>query len=116
MYKEYPTFKPEEILVYLRKSQSDDASLTVEEVLSRHEADLKRWQEANLDAPIPETNYYREVVSGESISSRTEFKKLLKRIESPQIKSVLVVDCARLGRPDMEEIGRITNCSASLPL
>lgn len=108
MWREYPTFQPEEILEYLRKSQSDDASLTVEEVLSRHESDLKRWQDANLDCPIPESNYYREVVSGESISAREEFKKLLKRIESPKIKAVLVVDCARLGRPDMEEIGRIT--------
>ena len=108
MWREYPTFQPEEILEYLRKSQSDDASLTVEEVLSRHESDLKRWQDANLEYPIPESNYYREVVSGESISAREEFKKLLKRIESPKIKAVLVVDCARLGRPDMEEIGRIT--------
>lgn len=108
MWREYPTFQPEELLEYLRKSQSDDASLTVEEVLSRHESDLKRWQDANLEYPIPESNYYREVVSGESISARSEFKKLLKRIESPKIKAVLVVDCARLGRPDMEEIGRIT--------
>lgn len=108
MWREYPTFLPEEILEYLRKSQSDDASLTVEEVLSRHESDLKRWQDANLDEPIPEGNIYREVVSGESIAAREEFKKLLKRIESPKIKAVLVVDCARLGRPDTEEIGRIT--------
>ena len=108
MYREYPTFLPEEMLEYLRKSQSDDASLTVEEVLSRHETDLKRWQDAHLKGPIPESNCYREVVSGESISSREQFKKLLKRIESPNIKAVLVVDCARLGRPDMEEIGRIT--------
>lgn len=108
MWREYPTFQPEELLEYLRKSQSDDASLTVEEVLSRHESDLKRWQDANLEYPIPESNYYREVVSGESIAARSEFKKLLKRIESPKIKAVLVVDCARLGRPDMEEIGRIT--------
>ncbi len=108
MWREYPTFQPEEILVYLRKSQSDDATLTVEEVLSRHESDLRRWQDANLEYPIPESNYYREVVSGESISAREEFKKILKRIESHKVKAVLVVDCARLGRPDMEEIGRIT--------
>ena len=37
MYKEYPTFKPEEIVVYLRKSRSDDPMLTIEEVLERQE-------------------------------------------------------------------------------
>jgi hypothetical protein len=109
MWREYPKVKPDEILVYLRKSQSDDASLSVEEVLSRHEKDLKRWQDANLEGPIPDCNYYREVVSGESISARKEFNKLLKRIESPNTRAVLVVDCARLGRPNTEEIGRITN-------
>lgn len=108
MYRQYPTFHPDEILVYLRKSQSDDASLTVEEVLSKHESDLKRWQETNLGSLIDESNYYREVVSGESIAARSEFQKLLKRIESPNIKACLVIDCARLGRPDTEEIGRIT--------
>ena len=32
MYREQPQFKPEEVLVYLRKSRSDDPMLTVEEV------------------------------------------------------------------------------------
>lgn len=108
MYREYPTFQPDEVLEYLRKSRSDDPSLTVEEVLEKHAGLLKEWQERNLDAPIPEGNLYREVVSGETINSRPEFKKLLKRIESPKIKAVLIVECARLGRPDLEEIGRIT--------
>ena len=36
-------FKPEEILDYLRKSQSDDPPLTVEEVLAKHEAILDEW-------------------------------------------------------------------------
>jgi DNA invertase Pin-like site-specific DNA recombinase len=108
MWKEYPTFQPNEVLEYLRKSRSDDPSLTVEEVLEKHEGLLKEWQERNLDAPIPEENVYREVVSGETIQSRPEFKKLLKRIESPKIKAVLIVECARLGRPDLEEIGKLS--------
>ena len=37
MYREYPKFQPDEILVYLRKSRSDDPSLTVEEVLERED-------------------------------------------------------------------------------
>lgn len=108
MWREYPKFMPEEILEYLRKSRSDDPTLSVEEVLKKHETLLKEWQEKNLNAPIPETNVYREVVSGETINSRPEFKKLLKQIESPKIKAVLVVECARLGRPDLEEIGKLS--------
>lgn len=108
MWREYPTFQPDEIVVYLRKSRSDDPSLTVEEVLAKHETILNEWQERNLSSPIPDANVYREVVSGETINSRPEFKKLLKRIESPKIKAVLVVECARLGRPDLEEIGKLS--------
>lgn len=108
MWREYPKFKPDEIVEYLRKSRSDDPALTIEEVLERHESDLKTWQERNLDAPIPEENFYREVVSGESLKSRSEFRKLLKRIEDPKIKACLVYDCTRIGRPDLEEIGKIT--------
>ena len=108
MYKEYPKFKPDEVLEYLRKSRSDDPMLSIEEVLEKHEGLLKEWADRNLDAPIPEGNIYREVVSGETIQSRPEFKKLLKRIESPKIKAVLIVECARLGRPDLEEIGKLS--------
>lgn len=108
MYKEYPKFQPDEILEYLRKSRSDDPLLTVEEVLKKHEGLLNEWIAKNLDAPIPAENVYREVVSGETIQSRPEFKKLLKRIESPKIKAVLILECQRLGRPDLEEIGKIS--------
>lgn len=108
MYRGILQFDPSEILVYLRKSRSDDPTLTVEEVLAKHESILNDWIERNLDAPIPEKNYYREVVSGETISSRPEMKNVLKRMESPKIKAILVVECARLGRPDLEEIGRLS--------
>ena len=100
--------KAEEILLYLRKSRSDDPSLTTEEVLSKHEAILDEWIGNNLDAPIPEENRFREVVSGESIADRPEFRKVLKLLESPKYKAVLVVEVSRLGRPDMEEIGRLS--------
>lgn len=102
------TIKPEEILIYLRKSRADDPMLTVEEVLSKHETLLDEWVERNLPAPIPFENRYKEVVSGESIADRPEFQKILKLIESPKIKAVMVVEISRLGRPDMEEIGKIT--------
>lgn len=108
MWREYPTFLPEEILEYLRKSRSDDATLTVAEVLERQEAELREWQDRNLAAPIPKQNIYKEVASGESLSERPEFRKLLKRLESPKIKALLVRDFSRCGRPDLEEIGFIT--------
>jgi hypothetical protein len=100
--------KAEEILLYLRKSRSDDPSLTTEEVLSKHETILDEWIANNLDAPIPEENRFREIVSGESIAERPEFRKVLKLLESPKYKAVLVVEVSRLGRPDMEEIGRLS--------
>ena len=105
-YKDH--LKPEEVLMYLRKSRADDPMLSVEEVLSRHEAVLDEWVEKNLSAPIPIENRFKEVVSGESIADRPEFQKVLKQIESPKIKAVLVVEISRLGRPDMEEIGKIS--------
>ena len=107
MYKEYPHFLPEEILEYLRKSRSDDPMLSVEEVLEKHETILKEWADRNLDTPIPDDNIYREVVSGETIEGRPEMRKLLKKIESPKIKAVLVVEVQRLSRGDLEDCGRL---------
>ena len=101
--------KPEEVLMYLRKSRADDATLSVEEVLSKHEERLDEWVENNLSAPIPMENRFKEIVSGgDSIEERPEFQKVLKLIESPKYKAVLVVEIARLGRPDTMEIGRIS--------
>lgn len=98
---------PEEILVYLRKSRTDDPALSVEEVLAKHEAILDEWAMKNLGAPIPEENKYREVVSGETIADRPEVQKILKRIESPKIKAVLIVEVQRLSRGDLEDAGRL---------
>lgn len=107
MYRQPPIFSPDEILVYLRKSRADDPSMTVEEVLAKHERILLNWIEENLDKPIPQENYYREVISGESLDSREEMKKLLKRIESPKIKAIWSVDPQRISRGDLEDCGRI---------
>lgn len=100
-------FLPEEILDYLRKSQSDDPLLTVEEVLAKHEAILDEWAEKHLGAKVPEENKYREVVSGETIKDRPEINKILRRMESPKIKAVKVVEPQRLSRGDLEDIGRM---------
>lgn len=97
----------DEILEYLRKSRSDDALLTVEEVLQKHETILDEWAEKNLGGKIPEENKFREVVSGETIEDRPEMKKILQLIESPRIKAILVVEVQRLSRGDLEDAGRL---------
>ena len=98
---------PDEIIAYLRKSRADDPLLTVEEVLARHEAIIDEWAERNLGAKVPEENKYREVVSGETISDRPEMQKVLKLIESPKVKAILVVEVQRLSRGDLEDCGRL---------
>ncbi len=100
-------FTPEEILDYLRKSQSDDPLLTVEEVLQKHETILDEWDMKHLGALIPEHNRFREVVSGETIKDRPEINKVLRLIESPKYKAVKVVEPQRLTRGDLEDIGRL---------
>lgn len=110
MYRDYnysEMFKPEEILDYLRKSQSDDPLLTVEEVLQKHETILDEWAERHLGAKVPEENKFREVVSGETIKERPEINKVLRLIESPKYKAVKVVEPQRLTRGDLEDIGRL---------
>lgn len=100
-------FKAEEILEYLRKSQSDDPLLTVEEVLAKHEAILDEWDMRHLGEKVPEENKFREVVSGETIKERPEINKVLRLIESPKYKAVKVVEPQRLTRGDLEDIGRL---------
>lgn len=100
-------FSLEEILEYLRKSQSDDPLLTVEEVLQKHETILDEWSEKHFGAKVPEQNKFREVVSGETIKERPEINKVLRLIESPKYKAVKIVEPQRLTRGDLEDIGRI---------
>ena len=110
MYNYYDlieNLKPDEVLDYLRKSRTDDPTMTVEEVLIKHETILDEWAEKNLGGKVPEENKYREVVSGETIADRPEIQKLLKRIESPKIKAVKIYDVQRLSRGDLEDAGRL---------
>ena len=95
------------ILDYLRKSQSDDPLLTVEEVLEKHEEILDNWTIAKFGRKSPEENKFREVVSGETLKERPEINKLLRLVESPKYKAIKVVDPQRLTRGDMEDIGRL---------
>jgi DNA invertase Pin-like site-specific DNA recombinase len=94
-------------IIYLRKSRQDDPRETVEEVLAKHEAMLQEYAQKEFGGKIPESNIYREVVSGESIEDREEIKKVLARIEDPMIRGVLVVEPSRLSRGDLEDCGRL---------
>lgn len=103
-----PELTADEIIMYLRKSRKDDPALTVEEVLAKHETLLDEWMEHKYPGQvIPEENRYREVVSGETIAERHEVQQVLRRIESPKIKAILVVEPERLSRGDLEDVGRL---------
>lgn len=106
-YIDFSQFKADEILVYLRKSRTDDPLLTVEEVLARHEAMLDEWAEKYLGEKIAEKNKIREIGSGETIQDRPAMQTILKKIESPKVKAVLIVEVQRLSRGDLEDAGRI---------
>ena len=106
-YIDFSQFSPDEFLLYLRKSRTDDPLLTIEEVLAKHEAILDEWCERNLGGRVPEENKFREVVSGETIADRPEVQTILKKIESPKYKGIIIVDVQRLSRGDLEDAGRL---------
>lgn len=103
-----PDMKPDEIIMYLRKSRADDPSLTVSETVAKHEQILDDFSMRTFGALIPENNRYREIVSGETISARPEIKKVLRLIEQPQYKAILIVEPQRLSRGDLEDIGYLS--------
>ena len=107
MFRELPTFYNYETLEYDRKSRMDDPLMTVEEVLEKHGRMLDEYANRHLGGSIPEENKYKEVGSGESIDSRPEMLRLLKAVENPRVKAILVVDVQRLSRGDLEDAGRL---------
>ena len=112
MYNPYNALndiKPEEILMYLRKSRADDPLKSVEEIVANHEKSIDEWCLKNLSGLIPPENRYKEIISGgDSIADRPMFQKVLQLIESSKYKAVIVKEVSRLGRPDTMEIGRIS--------
>lgn len=107
MYKEYPRFYNYETYEYDRKSRSDDPLLSVEEVLEKHGKILEEYAIQHLGGPIPEENKFKEVGSAESLDDRPEILRLLKAVESPAVKAIMVVDVQRLSRGDLEDAGRL---------
>ncbi|MGN0305497.1 MAG: recombinase family protein, partial [Lachnospiraceae bacterium] len=68
---------------------------------------LNEWAARNLLGAIPEKNRYREIVSGETIEDRPQVQEVLRLIESPKYKAILVVEVQRLSRGDLEDAGRL---------
>ena len=101
------SFTPDMFLMYLRKSRQDDPNETIEEVLSKHETILQEYMEREYGFRIAEENIYREVCSGESIQDRVEIKKVLLRMEKPNIYGVVVVEPQRLSRGDLIDCGKL---------
>jgi DNA invertase Pin-like site-specific DNA recombinase len=92
-------------LMYLRKSRADNPDESVEEVLGKHEKLLQDYFIREIGRPIPEDCIYREVVSGgEDISEREEMRKVLAKIEDPNVDGVACADPQRLSR------GSLTDC------
>ena len=75
-------FSVTEVIIYLRKSRSDDPSMSVEEVLFKHETQLQDYALAVFGNHIPEDNIFREVVSGETIADRPVMQQVMKILES----------------------------------
>lgn len=97
------------IIMYLRKSRTDNQFESVNEVLSRHEQMLQDYCMRVFEEPIPQSNIYREVVSGETIDDRPVMIKLLEDIENGDIDAVVVIEPQRLSRGSFGDIDRIVN-------
>lgn len=107
MYKEYPKFYNYETKEYGRKSRTDDPLLSTEETLEKHSKIVEEYAVKHLGGPIPKENKYMEVASGESLKDRPEITRLLKDIEDPAVKAIIVVEVQRLSRGDLEDAGRL---------
>lgn len=107
MYREPIKLHYYEVIEYDRKSRMDDPLLSVEETLEKHGKILDEYAQKYLGGSIKDELKFKEVGSGETIKSRPEIQKVLKMIESPAIKGILVVDVQRLSRGDLEDAGRL---------
>lgn len=93
---------------YLRKSRSDrDAELRgEEETLKRHRRILTELSQ-RLNIHI--SQWYCEVVSGDTIACRPEVQKLLSDVESELWDGVLVVEVERLARGNTKDQGIVSD-------
>lgn len=90
--------------VYLRKSRKDmeREKWGDMETLARHEADIN---EMCARDGYPVEGKFKELVSGESISERKEFQKLMELVSRREVTGVIVHAVDRLGRGSIDEYG-----------
>lgn len=93
---------------YLRKSRKDmDAEAHGQgETLARHEKRLKDYADS---VGIKISKFYREIVSGETISARPIMQQLLTDVENGMWTGVLVVEVERLARGNTLDQGIVSN-------
>lgn len=93
---------------YLRKSRKDiEAEAHGQgETLARHE---KRLKEYASSVGIKISKFYKELVSGETISARPVMKQLLADVENGMWTGVLVVEVERLARGNTLDQGIVSN-------
>ncbi|HNX64758.1 MAG TPA: recombinase family protein [Oscillospiraceae bacterium] len=92
--------------IYLRKSRADvEAEATgAGETLARHKSLLLQLAKTQS---LPIIAIYEEIVSGESIESRPEMKRLLTDVEQHKYDGVLVMEIERLARGDTVDQGMV---------
>lgn len=93
---------------YLRKSRKDmEAEAHGQgETLARHEKRLRDYADS---VGIKISKFYREVVSGETISARPVMQQLLTDVENGMWTGVLVVEVERLARGNTLDQGIVSN-------
>lgn len=93
---------------YLRKSRKDlDAESHGQgETLARHEKRLRDYADS---IGIKISKFYKEIVSGETISSRPVMQQLLTDVENGMWSGVLVVEVERLARGNTLDQGIVSN-------
>lgn len=107
-------------IMYLRKSQMDRdfEDVSVEETLKRHEKNLTEFCERN---GLLVGCVLKEVVSGESLSSRPKMLELLDLVNTGDYEGVICMDIDRLSRGSSVDSGyimqvlQINNCKIVTP-
>lgn len=99
----------DEVVIYLRKSQSDEPSMSVEEVLKKHEDILQEFCENEFGQKLPDNQIYREVASGETIDDRPVIQNIMQQMETGLLKGVIVIEPQRFSRGDLQDCGRMVN-------
>lgn len=93
---------------YLRKSRADmEAEARGEgETLARHQKRIEELAE-RMHIDLPAENFFREIVSGETIAARPVMQELLRQVEAGMWEGVFVVEVERLARGDTMDQGQV---------